>query len=124
MRPAIITVVIASAVLFSMPANPRENPKTYETGKLLDVAVQNVVRGTAIIGGIAAPIPGRLYVFQIQLGSLVYFAEYKAGKNSYKPDWVVNDPIEVRLEKDSRMFLKRPDGKELEIVVTKKVRPE
>jgi hypothetical protein len=64
----------------------------------------------------------RLYVFQIQLDNLVYFAKYSAGKLSYKPDWIVNDPIELRLAKGNRMFLKRPDGKELEVVVVKKVR--
>jgi hypothetical protein len=61
----------------------------------------------------AAPIPGKLYVSQIQIDSLIYFAEYRAGKLSYKPDWVVNDSIELRLAKDNKMFLKRPDGKEL-----------
>jgi hypothetical protein len=45
----------------------------------------------------AAPIPGKLYMFQIQPDGLIYFAEYRAGKSSYKPDWVVNDPIYLRL---------------------------
>lgn len=86
--------------------------------------MQDVTRGVGVIGGMAAPIPGKLYVFQIQLGDLVYFAEYKAGKLSYKPEWVVNDPIEFRLDKDDKAFLKRPDGKELEVVVVKKVRQQ
>jgi len=72
----------------------------------------------------AAPIPGKLYIFQVQADNLVYFAEYKAGKLSYKPEWVINDPIEFRLGKDDKMFLKRPDGKELEVVVDKRVRQE
>jgi hypothetical protein len=75
-----------------------------------------------IISGLAAPIPGKLYVFQIQLDDLVYFAEHRAGKRSYKPDWVVNDPIDLRFGKDNRMFLKRADGKELEVLIVKKVR--
>ena len=94
----------------------------YLTGKLLDLTVQDVSRGTAIIGGMAAPVPGKLYVFQIQSDDLVYFADYRAGKLSYKPEWVVNDPIEFRLGRENRMFLKRPDGKELEVAVIKKVR--
>lgn len=113
---------LAVFATLSGPAISKDKP-AYQTGKLLDVAVQDVSRGTAIIGGMAAPIPGKLYVFQIQFDSLVYFAEYRAGKLSYKPDWVVNDPIELRLEKDNKMFLKRPDGKELEVAVVKKVRP-
>ena len=115
--------VLGVFVLVGAPAISKDKP-AYQTGKLLDVSVQDVSRGMAIIGGMAAPIPGKLYVFQIQLDSLVYFAEYRAGKLSYKPDWVVKDPIELRLEKDNKMFLKRPDGKELEVLVVKKVRLE
>jgi len=72
----------------------------------------------------AAPIPGKLYVFQIQLDDLMYFAEYNAGKLSYQPQWIVNDPIEFRVGKDNRMFLKRPDGKELELSIAKRIRRE
>lgn len=104
-------------------AASKEKP-TYQTGELIDLSVQDVTRGVGVIGGMAAPIPGKLYVFQIQVDDLVYFAEYKAGKLSYKPDWVVNDPIEFRIGKDDRAFLKRPDGKELEVVVVKKVRQQ
>jgi hypothetical protein len=86
--------------------------------------VQDVSRGTAIIAGMAAPVPGRLFIFQIQSDSLLYFAEYRTGALSYKPEWVVNDSIAFRLEKENKMFLKRPDGKELEVTVVKKVRPD
>ena len=115
--PAILLVSLSMTVF----SKSKEKP-SYQTGKLLDVSVQDVSRGTAIIGGMAAPIPGKLYVFQIQLGDLVYSAEYRAGKMSYKPDWVVNDPIDLRFGKDNRMFLKRADGKELEVLIVKKVR--
>ena len=115
--PAILLVSLSMTVFIESKEKP-----SYQTGKLLDVAVHDVSRGTAIIGGMAAPIPGKLYVFQIQLDDLVYFAEYRAGKLSYKPDWVVNDPIDLRFGKENRMFLKRADGKELEVLIVKKVR--
>jgi len=121
------TIVVATLMVIAslaVPASSNDKPKTYQTGKLLDLTVQDVSRGTAVIGGMAAPIPGKLYIFQIQLDNLVYFAEYRAGKLSYKPNWVVNDPIELRLDKENKMFLKRPDGKELEVAVIKKVHPE
>jgi hypothetical protein len=53
-----------------------------------------------------------------------HFAEYRAGKLSYRTDWVVNEAIEVGLDKGGRMFLKGSDGKELQVLVVKKVRPE
>jgi hypothetical protein len=112
------------ALLISCTIASAKDKKQYQTGKLQDVVVQDVSRGTAIIGGMAAPIPGRLYIFQIEVGGLVYFAEYRAGKLSYQPAWVVNDPIDLRFEKENKMFLKRPDGKELEVLVVKKVRKE
>jgi hypothetical protein len=115
--------VLAVCVSVSIAVGDKDKP-VYQTGKLLDVTVQGVSRGTAIIGGIAAPVPGKLYVFQIQSDSLVYFAEYRAGALNYKPDWVVNDPIEFRLGKENKMLLKRPDGEELEVAVVKKVRQQ
>src|ERR1700676_503056 len=66
-------------LLLSGIAAARDKP-TYQTGKLIDLSVQDVTRGIGVVGGMAAPIPGKLYVFQILLDSLVYFAEYKAGK--------------------------------------------
>jgi hypothetical protein len=120
----LFSFVVMVIWLVAVPATCKDKPKTYQTGKLLDMTVEDVSRRTAIIGGMAAPIPGRLYVFRIRLEDLVYVAEYKANKLSYKPDWVVNDPIELRLGNEAKMFLKRPDGKELEVVVVKKVRPE
>lgn len=104
-------------------AASKEKP-TYQTGKLIDLSVQDVTRGIGVVGGMAAPIPGKLYVFQIQLDDLVYFAEYRAGKLSYKPEWIVNDPIEFRFGKEDKAFLKRPDGKELEVVIVKKIRQQ
>jgi hypothetical protein len=61
---------------------------------LLDVAVEDLSKGTAVdvsrgTAVIAAPIPDRLHTFRIQLEDLVYVAEYKAGKRSYKPEWIV-----------------------------------
>ena len=120
----LFSLVVLMIALVAVPATSKDKPKTYQTGKLLDVSVEDVSRGTAIIGGMAAPIPGKLYIFQIRLDNLVYFAQYKAGKLSYRPDWVVNDPIELRIGNEGKMFLKRPDGKELEVVVIKKVRQE
>ena len=117
-------ILILAVLLFFIGIAAAKDKPTYQTGKLIDLSVQDATKGFLVVGGMAAPIPVKLYVFQIQLGELVYFAEYKAGKHSYKPGWVVNDPIEFRLDKDDKALLKRPDGKELEVVVVKKVRQQ
>ncbi len=120
---AAVVFVTTLLCLVCYSAVAKDRPKSYQTGKLLDLQVQNANRGIAVIGSMAAPIPGLLYLFQIQCDDLVYFATYSAGKLSYKPDWIVNDPIDFRLDKSS-MFLKRSDGKELEVKLVKKVRAE
>jgi hypothetical protein len=116
-----VTLMLIASIV--VPAASKDRPKAYQKGRLLDMTVEDVSRGTATIGGMSAPIPGRRYIFKIQLDDVVYFAEYNAGKLGYKPDWIVNDPIEVRFEKD-KMFLKRSDGKELEVAVIKKERQD
>jgi len=112
----LVLVFLSTAIAKGKPS--------YQTGKLIDLSVQDVTRGIGVVGGMAAPIPGRLYTFQIQFEDLIYFAQYSAGKLSYKPEWIVNDPIEFRFGKEDKAFLKRPDGKELEVVIVKKVRQQ
>jgi len=114
----------ALSVLFLIATSLAKEKPSYLTGKLLDVTVQDVTRGIGIVGSMAAPIPGKLYTFQIQSGGLVYFAQYSAGTLSYRPEWIVNDPIEFRLGKEDKMLLKRPDGKDLEVMILKKVRQQ
>ena len=101
------------------------NKPTYQTGKLLKIGVQDVKAPASTGQVLQLPIGGvvgRAYVFEIELDNLTYFVEYFDERVSYKPDWAVNDPIELRLEKGNRMLLKRPNGKELEVVVLKRVR--
>lgn len=112
-----LLLVIASA----NSASANDTSKGYVTGRLLDLTVQPVDKGTAIIGNIAAPIRGISYLFQIQVGDLVYFAQFTAGARADRPNWVVNDPIALRFEKE-KMFIKRPDGKEVEVWLAKTVR--
>ncbi len=72
---------------------------------------------------IAVPIVSTVYDISVQIDDLIYVGQYIApNKNSYQPgDLTVNDPIEVRFEKD-KMILKRPNGKELETKLMKKTR--
>ncbi len=120
---SIIAVGFASLLVMALsnPASAENTPRTYTTGKLLDVTVQPVDRGTAIIGNMAAPIRGMSYSFQIQVGDLVYFAHYTGGALSDSATWVVNDPIDFRFEKE-KMFLRQPDGKEVRVWLAKTVR--
>ena len=116
----VFSLALLIILLLPIPVGGKDMQRIYVTGKLLDLAVQPVDRGTAVIGNIAAPIRGISYLSQIQVGDLVYFAQYNAGALSDRPNWVVNDPIDLRFEKE-KMFLKRPDGKEVEAWLAKTV---
>lgn len=126
MRLVTGTTILLALVLLVAATPAFTKNKTYQTGTLLDQTFEDtsqsasvrVSSGTAVVG---SPIPGRTYTFRIRVEDLVYVAEYKAGKRSYLPECIVNDPIELRVQKD-RMFLKRPDGKEVEVEVVKKER--
>src|SRR5581483_1959284 len=56
----VFVLLLSIAVAAASKAKP-----SYQAGKLIDLSVQDVTMGFGVIGGIAAPIPGRLYVFQI-----------------------------------------------------------
>jgi hypothetical protein len=121
MRNHVEIYLVLLFVIVTVRAANADHTRAYTTGRLLDLTVQPVDRGTAIIGNMAAPIRGLSYTFRIQVGDLVYFAQYAAGALSDRPNWIVNDPIDLRFEKD-KMFLKRPDGKEVEVWLAKTVR--
>jgi hypothetical protein len=80
MVAAIVLGVLLWFAIF--PAIAKEKPKSYQTGRLLGLQVQNVNRGTVVMGSMATPLPGLLYVFQIQCDDLIYYATYSAGKLS------------------------------------------
>ena len=104
-----LVVVIVLAVISAAAES-----KSYQTGKLLDVEVKVYDNDRA-----------DYYYITVQLGQMTYVGEYRAAFLwSYEPkEWVVNDPIEVRFEKD-KMFIKRPNGKELKTKVVKRIRTE
>jgi len=81
MRMGRLKALVSTSLLLALVSgHAKDKSNIYETGKLLDMSVTEVTKGIAVIGGLAAAIPGSLYMFKIQLGDLVYFAEYKAGR--------------------------------------------
>ncbi|HCU23763.1 MAG TPA: hypothetical protein DF383_02000 [Deltaproteobacteria bacterium] len=64
----------------------------------------------------------RHYNFIIKSADILYQSEYSAKYVwSHKPQWIVGDPIEFRIDGD-KIFLKKADGKELKTFIVKRVR--
>jgi hypothetical protein len=99
--------------------------RIYEKGNLIDVSPKYIVSPAPLGGPLLTP-PQILvgYSLEIQAGDFTYFVD--AARccplgSSYKLEWTVNDPIEFRFDKD-KMFVKRPNGKELNARLVKVAR--
>jgi hypothetical protein len=94
--------------------------RRYRSGVLKRVDIEDVVASLPLQTrpgqSIALPIPlGLDYQFQIQCDMIVYVGMCKSkDKRNYGADWVVNDPIEFRVDRD-KLFLKRSPKGELRL---------
>src|SRR5260370_33667869 len=94
----------------------------YETGNLIDVSPK-YVESPAPLDGAILPPPHILigYAFAIQVGTFTYFVDAALCcplRSKYKLEWAARDPIEFRFDND-KMFVKRPNGKELKAKLVK-----
>lgn len=88
--------------------------KTYEAGRLVSVQSPEVSIPIPLPSGQTLDWPMHFsYEFEIQQGDVVYIGYCQ--KSEYKAEWHVGDKTQFRLKKD-KMYLKRPNGKELRLV--------
>jgi hypothetical protein len=91
---------------------------TYRSGTLKRIDIIDVTGAIPIQTGtadnIAIPLPlGIDYQFQVQSDMILYIGNcWSKDKRSYGSEWVVNDPVGFRVDKD-KLFLKRPTKGEL-----------
>ncbi len=112
-------------LVVALSANAGE--RSYRTGTLLKVDVKDVASAIAIPTStgqnVSIPLPlGINYQFQIKSDIIVYVANcWSKDKRNYGSDWVVNDPVEFRVEKDE-LFLKKPSKGELRLALMTRLR--
>lgn len=72
---------------------------------------------------LSIPLPlGISYQFMIQSDMIVYVCNcWSKDKGNYGSEWVVNDPVGFRVEKD-KVFLKRPKKGELRLALMTRLR--
>ena len=116
------------SMLLLLPAAEARD-KMYATGQLAKVTTADIVVPFNIpplcqnCAALQLPLPlGVSYVFDIQQDDITYIAACTSKvKKSCAADWIIHDPVEYRIEKD-KLFLKRPNGKELRLGLVKKIR--
>jgi hypothetical protein len=93
--------------------------KAYQAGKLVDVDSQlysKLVGDTTVIR--------HQNDLSVRVGDVIYIGECheKRHWSSCRPgNWIVGDPIEVWIEKDS-MYLRKPNGGDVRTKIVKRVR--
>ena len=101
--------------------------RNYRAGVLKRIDIKDVTSTLPIPTGsgqnIALPLPlGINYQFQIQSDMIVYVGNcWSKDKKNYGSEWVVNDPVGFRVEKD-KVFLKRPTKGELRLALMTRLR--
>lgn len=129
-----ICVIIGFFVLIPLAHAASKAPPTYQSGKLLDIKKethttttyqkQQIDKDRSIL----TPVENKedTWLITVQVKDMIYVGRHTPPFSfGYKPDWIINDPIDVRFnDKMTQMILKRPDGKEYKTKIVKKKRVE
>lgn len=114
---SVLGLILAAAVVCSAA------DKVYQTGKLVDVDSQPYTKEIPSNGG-SMSVLRHENDLAVQLGDVIYVGqcEEKRHFSSCRPgNWIVGDPIDVRIDKDS-MYLKKADGGEVKTKIVKRAR--
>ena len=119
-RGVSLLVVFVAVVAFA-------GGRSYRSGILKQVEIKDAMFAIPVSTGAgqsaSIPVPmGINYEFQVQSDMIVYVAYcWSKDKRSYGSEWVVNDPVQFRVEKD-KVFLKRPSKGELRLALMVRLR--
>jgi len=96
-------------------------PKTYNSGRLANISMEDVSFPITLDKTTIPVSLGTMYKFDISAEGVNYIAAcFSRKKRGFASDWTVQDTIEFRVHKD-KLYLKRPNGKELCVLVLTKI---
>ncbi|HKY62787.1 MAG TPA: hypothetical protein VJR29_05140 [bacterium] len=122
--------LIVLLLLLASPALAKDKaPKEYQQGKLLNIEEKDTVQTTYVSQKqsdgrtVTTPVEDKQkhYFITVQLADMVYVGEYTPAFFGKPGDWVIGDPISVRLD-GNNMYLQKPNGKELKSKIRKRIR--
>lgn len=113
--------VLCLTIVLLVPAAEARD-KAYATGQLIKVTMSDNVFPLTVqplcqnCAALQLPLPlGVIYTFEVKEDDIAYVAACTSkAKKSYATDWVIHDRVEYRIKKE-RLFLRRPNGKELRL---------
>ncbi len=90
--------------------------RDFQTAKLVDVGYDDVMHSGS---------SQRHPIYKVKLGDVIYSAEGDKVKHNADPahGLVVGDDVRVAIE-DDRLYLRRPDGKDIKTAIVKRQRAE
>jgi hypothetical protein len=95
-------------------------PKSYSSGRLANVSMEDVSIPFTLDKTTIPVSLGTMYKFDIASEGVNYIAAcFSRRKRGFASDWTVQNTIEFRLH-DDKLFLKRPSGKELRVLLLTK----
>ena len=108
--------------LFTVASAVSAVQRPYEDGKVMDI--QQKMNTRVLYYQVNTPITqdDPYYEVSVLVGSTIYVGQYtpRHSSDTLPDDLTVSSPVQVRTEK-RHMFLKRPGGSELDLVITKRV---
>jgi hypothetical protein len=115
-----VFILIGSAAATDRPYIAARLEKIEITDLTTTVTIPPLVQNGS---GFTMQIPlGVAYKFTLDADGIAYFAAcVSKAKKSFAADWVVNDPVQFRVEKN-RLYLKRPNGTALRLGLIEKIR--
>jgi hypothetical protein len=124
MKRCLITVALICVLLL-----PRlyavQNQNQYQTGKIVDV--QQKARTRILYYVVNTPVTKDDPYFEVsvQLKDTIYVGEYTPlhASETLPEDWRVDASVSARVDKH-HLFLKRPEGMELQFVIVKRIASE
>ncbi len=118
-RGCLITV---AAVILIVTPRLRAVEKQYQTGKI--ISVQQKARTRVLYYLVNTPVTqdDPYYEVSVQVKDTVYMGEYTPFHSSetLPADWKPDASVQARLDK-RHIFLKRPDGGEVDLIVVKRI---
>lgn len=111
---------ISQILLLVLVLSAAGEQKSYNSGRLANISMEDVSIPFTLDKTTIPVSLGTMYKFDIASEGVNYIAAcFSRKKRGFAADWTVQDTIEFRVH-DYKLFLKRPNGKELRVLVLTK----
>ena len=97
--------------------------KSFERGVLVNLVSRQSSSGVYVSGSLALPIDTTVVQFVVKFGDLTITGQRELGPfdKSYLEEFVVGDPIDIRIDND-KLYIKRPNSKEIKTKIVRRER--